>query len=81
MAGLGRDIPAGRRHINRVTHVSCRPRRLPRPAHPREKAGLWVWDGEIPRDPDCPLEQVGFELSVPHLGKLYLAAERPLRLA
>ena len=42
-----------------------RPRRLPRPAHPREKPGFWVWDGEIPRDTDFPLEGKGFEPSVP----------------
>src|SRR5271169_4381840 len=43
----------------------CRPHRLPRPAHPREKPGFWVWDGEIPRDTDSPLEGTGFELAVP----------------
>ena len=54
-----------------------RPRRLPRPAYPREKPGFWVWDGEISRDADCPLERVGFEPLVPLVnGLLFLAGKR-----
>jgi hypothetical protein len=54
-----------------------RPRRLPRPAHSREKPGFWVWDGEIPRDADCPLEEDGFEPSVPRVGSICLDTVLP----
>src|ERR1700730_18771244 len=47
----------------------CRPRRSPRPAHPRKPPLLDVGRRIPARDrfaPDSPLEGDGFELSVPH---------------
>jgi len=42
-----------------------RPRRLPSPAHRREKAGFSTRERKIARDTDSPLERNGFELPVP----------------
>src|SRR6516165_1184183 len=43
----------------------CRPCRLAGAAHTAATAGFSIQEGEIPRDTDSPLEEAGFELSVP----------------
>ena len=55
----------------------CRPRRSPRPAHPRKPRLLDVGRRIPARDrfaPDSPLEGDGFEPSVPHKKQPFLAA-------
>jgi hypothetical protein len=49
----------------------------PAPHTRGKKPGFWVWDGEIPRDADCPLERAGFEPSVPGESGFGFAPEEP----
>jgi len=43
----------------------CRPCRLVEAAHAATTDGFSIQEGEIPRETDCLLEQMGFKLWVP----------------
>ena len=46
----------------------CRPRRQLSRAHPRETPGFSTYEGGCGRETDSPLEEAGFEPSVPPEG-------------
>ena len=56
----------------------CRPRRQPSGAHPRETRGSRPAAARFVRDTDCPMEEDGFEPSVPP-SSIYSDVPHPFR--
>ena len=70
-----RDIAVGCRDIENLARL-CRPRRHSSRAHPREPRGSRPTKAASPRETDSPLEEAGFEPSVPPARVALIATRR-----